>query len=131
MIDARRHDHQVALLEPDAHPVVALAPDIEVSRSGQDVPNLLILMQVLVEEILHLLLVARERRGRDLDLVTILVGAGFRQGVDAAQVGGVREALVEDPQRAEIGGVYWAARVVGETLVTLGGGGVVVSLLIL
>jgi hypothetical protein len=56
VVNARRHDHQVALLKPQA--VVVSAPHIKVSTASQDVADLLIFVQVLVEEGLDLLLVA-------------------------------------------------------------------------
>jgi hypothetical protein len=58
VVNARRHDHQVALLKPQADPVVVSAPHIKVSTASQDVADLLIFVQVLVEEGLDLLLVA-------------------------------------------------------------------------
>jgi len=63
VVDARRHNHKIALLKPQAHPVVVLAPDIKVSSTTQNVADFLVLVQVLVEEGLHLLLVAREQLG--------------------------------------------------------------------
>ena len=63
VVDARRHDHKIALLKPQAHPIIILAPDIKVSSTAQNVADLFVLVQVLVEEGLHLLLVAGEQLG--------------------------------------------------------------------
>lgn len=63
VVDARRHDHKITLLKPQAHPVVILAPDIKVSSTTQNIADFLVLVQVLVEEGLYLLLVAREQLG--------------------------------------------------------------------
>jgi hypothetical protein len=61
MIDTCGHNHQIVLLQRYANPVIILAPDIEVTASINNIANLLILVQVFVEEILHFLVVARER----------------------------------------------------------------------
>ena len=44
MINARRHDHQIALLQSNPHPVIALVPDIEVPASRENIPDLFILV---------------------------------------------------------------------------------------
>lgn len=117
MINPRGHDHQIALLQPNADPIVLLAADIKKSAARQDVADLLVLVQVLVEEILDFLLVARQQRGRDLDLVAVLVRALRRDLVDGRQV--VREVVVRDAEGGEVGWVDGAAGVVGEALVAL------------
>ena len=117
MVDARRHNHKITLLEPQAHPVVVLAPNIEVSSTSQNVADLLVLVQVLVEEGLHLLLVAGEQLGRNLNLVAVLVVALGSDLVDAVQV--VGEVVVGDAEGGEVFWVYWASGVVREALVAL------------
>ena len=57
MIDPSRHNHQVTLLQPNSHPVVLLPTNVEISASAKDVPDLFILMQMLIEEVLYFLFV--------------------------------------------------------------------------
>lgn len=117
MVDAGGHDHQVVLLELDPHPIVVLAADIEVASSVQNIPNLLILVQVLVEEVLDLLLVhVAHGGGRNGDLVAVLVGARGRDGVHIVDVG---EVEVQDAEFGEVVVGDGAVGVVGETLVAL------------
>ena len=59
MIDPTRHNHQIALLELDPHPIVVLPSDIEIPASSKYIPDLLILVKMLMEEVLDLLFVAR------------------------------------------------------------------------
>jgi hypothetical protein len=82
------HYHQVVLLQLNSHPVIALAANIKEAATIQDVPNFLVLMQVFVEEHLHLLFiyVAHFRRGNG-NLIPVLVVALRSQGVDILQIG--------------------------------------------
>jgi hypothetical protein len=109
VVNARRHNHKITLLEPQAHPVVILAPDIEVSSTSQDIADFLVLVQVLVEESLHLILVAGKQLGRNLNLVAVLVVALGSDLVHAVQV--VGEVVVFYAERGEV--------VVREALVAL------------
>lgn len=63
MINARRHNHQITLFQPNPHPIITLASDIKVPSTFQNIPDLFILMQMLMEEVLHLLFVVGEGRG--------------------------------------------------------------------
>jgi hypothetical protein len=117
MIDPRRHNHQITLLQPQPHPRVVLAPHIEVTPTAQNVPNLLILMKVLVEESLHLFFVAGEEVGGDFDFVAVLVVALGGDFVHALEV--IREVVVGYAEGGEVGWVDGAAGVVGEALVAL------------
>lgn len=117
MINPRGHNHQIALLQPNPHPIVLLAPNIKIPTSTQNIANLLVLVQVLVEEVLDLLLVARQQRGRDLDLVAVLVRALGGDLVHGGEV--VGEVVVRDAEGGQVGGVDGAAGVVGEALVAL------------
>ena len=117
MINARRHNHQIALLQPDSHPVVILASDIKVPASSEYVPDLLVFVQMFVEEVLHLLFVAGERGGADLDLVSVLVVPILGDFVDAVEI--VGEFVVDYAERGEVGWVDEAAGVVGLALVAL------------
>ena len=60
MIDPRRHNHQIPLLQPNPHPIVLLAPDIKISSATEDKPDLLVLMQMLREEGLDFLFIPGE-----------------------------------------------------------------------
>lgn len=62
MIDTSRHNHQVTLLQRNPDPIVILASYIKVSAPVNDIPDLFILVQVLVEEVLDLLFIARQCR---------------------------------------------------------------------
>lgn len=86
MINSRRHNHQIALLQPQPNPGIVLAPNIKVTPTGENVSNLLVLVQVLVEEGLDFLLVARQQVGGDFDLVAVLVGALGGDLVDGVEV---------------------------------------------
>jgi len=57
MVDSGRHDHQIKFIQLDSHPIIILVSHIEEPRAIQDVPNLLILVQMLIEEGFHLLLI--------------------------------------------------------------------------
>lgn len=118
MIDPRRQYNQITLLQPNPHPIIALTPDIEKPRAIENVPNLLVLVEMLVEETLHLLFVdVAHFFGRNGDLIPVLVAAllcyridlviGSHVSVDYAKVG-------------EIGWVDVAPGVVREALVALG-----------
>lgn len=115
VVNPRRHNHQIALLQPQPHPRIVLTPHIKVSAASQNVPNLLVLVQVLVEESFDLLLVTGEEGRRNLNLVAVLVAALGGDLVHAVQV--VREEVVGYADGGEVGGVDRAAGVVGEALI--------------
>ena len=74
--DARWEDNQVVLFQADTHPLIGQTPYIKESFAIHDVPNLLVLVQVLVEEHLNFFFVhVAHLVGRDDDLVPVLVGA--------------------------------------------------------
>jgi len=122
MVNPRRHNHQIALLQPQPHPLIALAPHVEIPAARQDVADLLILVQVFVEEGLDFFLVPGQQVGGDFDFVAVFVGALARDFVDRVQV--VREVVVGHAEGGEVGWVDGAAGVVGEALVALVVGGV-------
>jgi hypothetical protein len=96
MVNSRRQNNQIAFLEPNSHPVVTLAPNIKVTRTIQNVPDLLILMQMLVEERLHLLFVdVAHLLWADGDFIPVLVAAGCSNRFDA---GDFRDAVVDDTE---------------------------------
>jgi hypothetical protein len=117
MINPRRHNHQIALLQPQPYPSIILAPHIKIPATAQNIPNLLILMKMLVEEGFHLFFVAGQQVGGDFDLVAVLVVALGGDFVDGVQV--VGEVVVGDAEGGEVGWVDGAAGVVGEALVAL------------
>lgn len=94
MVDARWQDDEILLLEANAHPVVAGVADVKESLAIENVPNFLVLVQVLGEERLHLLLVngAHLLRGHR-DLVPVLVTALLCDRIDVAHR---RASAVED-----------------------------------
>lgn len=117
MKNATGQDDQILLLQPDPHPLILLAPHIKKPLPIQDVPNLLIFVQMLVEEHVHLFLVhVAHLLGRDGDLVAVLVGASVGDGVDVGDGGA---AVVDDAQLLEVVGGQVFAGVVVEALVTL------------
>jgi hypothetical protein len=60
MIDTSRHNHQVTLLQRNPDPIVILASYIKISAPINDITDLFVLVQMLMEEILHLLFIAWE-----------------------------------------------------------------------
>ena len=117
MVNSRRHNHQIALLQPQSNPRIILTPHVEVPAATQNIPDLLIFVQVLVEESLDFLLVAGQEVGGNLDLVAVLVVALGGDFVDGLEV--VGEVVVGDTEGGEVGWVDGAAGVVGEALVAL------------
>ena len=74
MIDPRRQDNHIVLPQSNPDPLIALTPNIEKPLTVQDIPDLLVLVQVFVEEHLDLLLVDRAHLLRTHgDLVAVLV----------------------------------------------------------
>lgn len=116
MVDARRHDGQITLFQPQTDPIVTLAPDVKVTRAIQDVPDLFVFVQVLVEEDFDFFFVVWQGGGRDCDFVAVLVVAGRGEVVDRVQGG---EIVADDAEFGEVGGGDGAAAVVGEALVAL------------
>jgi hypothetical protein len=86
MIDSRRHNHQVSPLQPDSDPRIFLSPHIKVAATTQYVSDLLVLVQMLVEERLDFLLVARQQIGRYLNLIAVFVGALGGDAVHAIEI---------------------------------------------
>lgn len=117
MVNPRRHNHEIALLQSQSNPRIILAPHIKVPSTAQNISNLLIFVQVLVEEGLDFLLVAGQEVGGNLDLVAVLVVALGGDFVDGLEV--VGEVVVSDSEGGEVGWVDGAAGVVGEALVAL------------
>lgn len=75
MIDSRRHDSQIPLLQSESDPIVALAPHVKVACSIEDISDFLVFVKVLVEEDFDLLFVVGQGGGRDGDFVAVLVVA--------------------------------------------------------
>ena len=117
MVNPRRHNHEIALLQSQSNPRIILTPHVEVPAATQNIPDLLIFVQVLVEESLDFLLVAGQEVGGNLDLVAVLVVALGGDFVDGLEV--VGEVVVGDSEGGEVGWVDGAAGVVGEALVAL------------
>lgn len=103
MIDSCRQDDQIVLLQPDSDPVVSFTPHIEETLSIQDVPDFLVLVQVLVKEHLDLILVhSAHLLGRDGDLISVLVAAVLGDLIDGRHRGTV---MVEDSELSQISGI--------------------------
>lgn len=122
MINPRRQNNQIILLQRNAHPPVPLITHVKVPPPVAHITDLLVLVQVLVKEGLHFRLVdVAHALRRHRDLVAVLVPALRGQGVDAVDGGDVE---VEYTERGEVGfGERGgdAGGVVGEALVALGG----------
>ena len=117
VIDASGQDDQIILDELDADPLVPFVAHVKVARAIPDVPDLLVLVQVLVEELLDLGLVdGPHLLGRDGDLVPVLVPPLGGKRVDALQLG---DPEVQDADLFEIRDGHFPTGVVGETLVAL------------
>lgn len=100
VVDACGEDDQVILHQPNAHPLVLLPTDIKVSLAITDVPDLLILVEMLSEEHLHLGLVGLAHcGGRNDDLVAVLVAAFFSKRIDACDI---REMVIDDAEGSEV-----------------------------
>ena len=83
MVNSSGQDDHIFLDERDTNPLVVLSPDIKVPLAIENVPNLLVLVQVLREERLDLLLVDISHSGRrDTHLVAIPVSAVCRDGIN-------------------------------------------------
>jgi hypothetical protein len=117
MINPRRHNHQIALLQPQPNPRIVLAPHIKIPATPQDIPYLLVFVQVLVEESLDFFFVTGQEVRGDFDLVAVLVVALGGDFVDGLEI--VREVVVGYAEGGEVGWVDGAAGVVGEALVAL------------
>jgi hypothetical protein len=109
--------NQIILLQKNPHPLIALIPHIKEPRAVPDIPNLLILMQMLVEKHLDFLFVdGAHFFGGHGDEVAVLVAAFRSERVD---VGFRGDVVVEDAEGGQVGLGDCAAGVVGEALVAL------------
>lgn len=117
MVDTRGENDQIVLHQLDAHPLVLLATDVKVSLTVPDVADFLVLVEMLVEEHLHLLLVhIAHGLGGHGDLIAVLVSALGGQGIDVLDF---RAVLVENTQGGEVGFIDGTTVVVGFALVAL------------
>jgi hypothetical protein len=117
MINARRQNKQVILLQENSNPLIALVSNIKISASVSDISDLLILMHVLGEKRLDFLFVDVPHllRGHG-DHIAVLVAACRGESVDLRDF---REVVVNDADAGEGVDGYVAAGVVGFTLVAL------------
>lgn len=76
VVNTSRKNNHIILVQTDTDPLILLAAHIEISFAVEDIADLLVLVQVLSEEHLHLFLVdiAHSLRG-DAHLIAILVPA--------------------------------------------------------
>lgn len=88
MIDTRRQNNQIVFLQPNPHPLVTLAPNVEVACAISDVSDLLILVEVLVEERLDFVLVyLAHGRGTDGNFISVPVAAVFGDAIYRRDLG--------------------------------------------
>jgi len=105
------------LVELNPDPLVALVSYIKIACAVANVPDLLVLVQVFVEEHLHLGLVdVAHLLRRHRDLVAISIAPLCGQSVDVLDI---RDAVVENAKLLQLLGVDCLARVVGKALVAL------------
>jgi hypothetical protein len=117
MVYAARQDNQVTLLEIDPDPVIGLAPDIEKPGTVEDVTDLFVLVQMLVEEALHLLFVdVSHLFWGDCDFIPILVVARCSEFINFSLRANV---VVQNAQLRQVSWVYRTAGVVWLALVAL------------
>jgi len=117
MIDARRQDDQIVLLQLDPDPVVSFTPHIEEALPIQYVPDFLVLVQVLIEEHLDLVLInSAHLLRRDCDLISVLVAAVLGYLINGRHR---RTMMIENPQLTQTGRIDWAPRIVVLALVAL------------
>lgn len=117
MVDASGKNNHIILDQVDADPLVLLASDVEVALAVNNIPNLLILVQVLGKEHLHLVLVdVAHALRRHADLVAVLVAALLGNRIDG--VNG-RAVVVEDTKGCQLLFGDGAAGIVGLALVAL------------
>ena len=118
VVDPRRHNSQIPLLQSQSDPIVTLTPHVKVTRAIQDISNLLIFVKMFVEKDLYFFLVVWEGGGGDCDFVAVLVVARGCEFVYVVERG---EVVADYAEFGEVGGGDWAAGVVGEALVALCG----------
>lgn len=107
------------LIQLNPNPLFPFAPYVKVARPVAHVPDLLVLVQVLVEEGSHLGFVdVAHGCGGHGDFVAVAVAALRGERVDGRERG---HAEVEDAEGREVGGGQGVPGVVGEALVALGG----------
>lgn len=88
MIDARGKKDQFSLPEREPNPALVCVANVKVSAPAKEVPDLLVLVHVLLEEHLDYVLVfGAQRVGGDNDRVPVLVGAFGGEFVDGGDIG--------------------------------------------
>jgi hypothetical protein len=117
MINPRRQNQQVILLQPNPNPLIPFTPNIKKPIPIQNIPNLFIFMQMLRKERFDLLFVhGAHLVGRNGDFVPIFVAAFGCQGVDGGELW---ETAVDYAEGLEVGFCDGAAGVVVFALVAL------------
>lgn len=117
MINPRGHNHQISLFQFNPHPFVLFIADIEVASAIENVADLFVFVEMFVEEVFHFFFVVGEEGGGDFDFVAVFVLPRAGYAVYFGEV--VGEFVVEDAEFGEVGGVDFAAAVVGFALVAL------------
>lgn len=112
-----RQDDHIVLLQLDPHPIIISAPNVEISLATSDVPNLLILMQMLMEKHFHFVLISiAHLLRRYYNFIAILVAALCSYLVNTCKVW---QAIVVNTQLAQSLSIDCAARIVWQPLVAL------------
>jgi hypothetical protein len=116
MVDARRQDEQIVLLELNTDPVVVFASNVEIPLAAPDISDLFIFVEMLVEEGLDFFFVnVAHLLWRDIDFIPVLIAPLLGKLVYAREVG---EVVVVNSQFAERIDIDGAAGIVGKPLVT-------------
>jgi hypothetical protein len=116
MIDSRRHNSQISLLQSQTNPIITLTSNVKVTSTIEDISDFLVFVKMLVEEYFDLFLVVGQCGGRNGDFVAVLVVAGGGEVVNRVQGGTV---VADDAEVGEVGGCDGAPAVVGKALVAL------------
>ena len=75
MINALRQSHQISRLNMNSHPLILFVPNVEISRSTDNVTNFFRVMNVLLEETFNLRVIFGQGVGVDCDDIRIGVAA--------------------------------------------------------
>jgi hypothetical protein len=59
MINARRHNSQIPLFQPQSNPLVARTPDVKIASAIENIANFLVFVQVFVEEGFYFFFIVR------------------------------------------------------------------------
>lgn len=75
VVDACRKDDQVSGEDVQTDPPILCIPDVKVPRAFEDIPDLLILVQMFLEKLGHAFLVVGEVLGGNAYLVSVVIAS--------------------------------------------------------